>query len=139
MKGWMWTALAALLVAAVSYVAFEALRPADLSPGLLYGNGHIEGTEVAVSAEVNGRVVENRIVEGELVAKGDILVRLDDAELRTRLAQAQAEVAALEQTQKRLELELSTWQHHLKTAREVLVATIYIYLYKYAGRSIIYR
>lgn len=118
MKGWMWTALVALLVAGVSYVAFEALRPADLSPGFLYGNGHIEGTEVTVSAEVTGRVVQSWLVEGEPVAKGDRLVRLDDAELQARLAQAQAEVTALEQTQKRLGLELETWQHHLKTARE---------------------
>jgi len=120
MKGWMWTALVALIVAGLSYSAFVVLSPGDLSPGLLYGNGHIEGTEVEVSAEVTGRVVESNLVEGTSVEKGDMLVRLVDAELQTRLAQEQAEAAALEQTQTRLELELPTWQHHLKTAREDL-------------------
>lgn len=120
MKGWMWTALVVLLAAGLSYVAYEALRPADLPAGLLYGNGHIEGTEVAVSAEVAGRVAENHLVEGAAVSAGDVLVRLDDAELQARLAQSQADVSALEQTKLRFGQELDTWRHHFTTAREDL-------------------
>jgi len=118
MKGWIWSALVALLVAGASYVAFEALRPAALPTGFIYGNGHVEGTEIAVSAEIAGRVVESRLKEGEAVAAGDLLVRLDDAELQARLRQAEAEVAALAQTQVRVGRELETWRHHLGTARE---------------------
>lgn len=120
MKGWIWTALAVLFVAGLSYVAYETLRPADLPAWLLYGNGHIEGTEVAVSAEVTGRVLESRLREGTRVGAGDLLVRLDDAELQARLAQSQADVAALEQTQVRFDRELETAQHHRATAREDL-------------------
>ncbi|MCO6414523.1 MAG: efflux RND transporter periplasmic adaptor subunit [Thiogranum sp.] len=119
-KGWMWTALVVLLVAGLSYAAYEALRPAALPTGFLYGNGHIEGTEVAVSAEIAGRVVESHAVEGVAVSEGDLLVRLDDRELQARLAQAQAALVALEHTQARFAQELETWQHHLATAREDL-------------------
>jgi len=118
--GWVWTAIGILLVAGASWIAFEALRPPGLSAGILNGNGHIEGTEVAVSAEVSGQVVESRLEEGKAVVAGDLLVRLDDADLQARLAQAQAETEALRQTQERLGLELDTWRHHLATAREDL-------------------
>jgi len=119
-KGWAWTAIGIMLVAGASYVAFELLRPPGLPTGILYGNGHIEGTEVAVSAEVSGQVVESRLEEGRSVTAGDLLVRLDDADLQARLAQAQAQAEALRQTQERLGLELDTWHHHLATVREDL-------------------
>ncbi len=119
-KGWVWTAMGIFLVAGASWIAFEALRPPGLPAGILYGNGHIEGTEVAVSAEVSGQVVESRLQEGKVVAAGELLVRLDDADLKAKLAQAEAERAALQQTQTRLGIELETWRHHLATAREEL-------------------
>jgi len=117
MKGWMWTAATVIVAAGISYAAYEALQPPALPAGLLYGNGHIEGTEVAVSAEVTGRVVESRLVESGKVAEGDLLVRLDDDELQARLAQARAEMAALEQALDRIGDEQGTWRHHLGTAR----------------------
>lgn len=119
-RGWVWTAVGILLVAGISYVAFEALRQPELPAGILYGNGHIEGTEVAISSEVSGQVVESRLEEGRSVAAGELLVRLDDADLKAKLAQAEAERAALQQTQSRLGIELETWRHHLATAREDL-------------------
>lgn len=120
MKAWVWTAGAALVVAGLSYWAFETLRPAQLPAGLLYGNGHIEGTEVAVSAEISARVVESRLSEGGSVEAGALLVRLDDAELAARLRQAQAEVEALRRSVIRVRQELALWHHHRTTAQENL-------------------
>lgn len=119
-RGWIWTAIGIFLVAGASWIAFEALRPPGLPAGILYGNGHIEGTEVALSAEVSGQVLESRLEEGRIVTAGELLVRLDDADLKAKLAQAEAERAALQQTQDRIGIELGTWRHHLATAREDL-------------------
>lgn len=119
-KGWVWTAAGILLVAGTSWIVFESLQPPSLPQGILYGNGYIEGTEVAVSAEVSGQVVESRLEEGRSIAAGELLVRLDNADLKAKLAQAEAERAALQQTQTRLGIELKTWRHHLATAREDL-------------------
>lgn len=116
-KKWVWSVAILAVVGLLGYVSLLALRPPELPEGLLYGNGHIEGTEVTVSAEVTGRVLESRLEEGRRVNKGDLLVRLDDAELTTRLAQARAEVQALVQEQPQVEEQLKTWQHHLQTAR----------------------
>lgn len=116
----MWTAGAIFIVAGLSYWAFATLRPEALPKGVLYGNGHIEGTEVAVGAEVSARVVESRLIEGATVGAGDLLVRLDDAELSARLQQAQAELEALQRSVNRVEQELALWRHHRKTAQENL-------------------
>jgi HlyD family secretion protein len=51
-----------------------------LPDGLLYGNGHIEGTEIRVSSEVTGRIIKSRLVEAKTVAAGDLLVRIDDTD-----------------------------------------------------------
>ena len=115
-KTWLWTPAVLALVAALSYGLFVSLRPPDLPPGLLYGNGHIEGTEVNVSAEVSGRVIESRLVEGAGVARDDVLVRLDDAMPRAALAKAEAEVEAIRQEQVLIRQELATWRHHRETA-----------------------
>lgn len=116
-KTWLWTPALLIVLAAVSYGVFRYMSPTPLPPGLLYGNGHIEGTEVRVAGEVPGRIVESRLVEGRTVRKGDLLVRIDHRDLRIRLAQAQAEQVALEGEKSRLIEELTTARHHLETTQ----------------------
>lgn len=65
--------------------------------------GYVEATDVRVAPEVGGRIVELRVVEGQRVAAGDVLARLDtaDTELAVRRAaaereQAQAQLALLQ-------------------------------------------
>jgi HlyD family secretion protein len=115
-RGWLLTLSALLALAAASTGLFLYLRPSPLPAGLLYGNGRIEGTEVRVGAELQGRIVESRLVEGQTVQRGDLLVRIDDADLQIRLAQAAAELSALDREHVRVEEELRTAQHHLQTA-----------------------
>ena len=45
---------------------------------------------VDISAEVPGRVVELAVAEGDSVRAGDLLLRLDDAQYRSRVQQAEA-------------------------------------------------
>jgi len=45
---------------------------------------------VDISAEVPGRVVELKVAEGDSVKEGDLLLRLDDAQYRSRVDQASA-------------------------------------------------
>lgn len=116
-KAWIWTPFLLVALAAASYGAYLYLSPEPLPAGVLYGNGHIEGTEVSVSAEVTGRVVESNLVEGEPVEAGAPLVVLDAAELKTQLAEAEAEKAAIAKERARIEVEFGTWRHHLENAR----------------------
>lgn len=119
-RTWLWTPAVLLLLAAGSYALYVYLGPEPLPEGVLYGNGRIEGTEVRVSAEVTGRVVESKLVEGTVVKAGDVLVLLEDAELRATLAQAKAEAAAVRQELAAIEEELATARHHRETAEQDL-------------------
>jgi HlyD family secretion protein len=56
-------------------------------------SGHIEATEVRVSAEVGGRLLELLPREGDRVARGQLLARIDDQETRLALDAARAERA----------------------------------------------
>ncbi|MBW7950063.1 MAG: HlyD family secretion protein [Pseudorhodoplanes sp.] len=113
---WLWTALTVIVLAGGSYGLYLWLRPQPLPEQLLYGNGRVEGTEVRIAAEVSGLVVESKLSEGRTVARGDLLVRIDDTELRLRRARAEAEIESLRSERERTERELQVWRHHKLTA-----------------------
>lgn len=52
----------------------------------------VEADVVAVTARVGGLVAELMVHDNQAVKKGDAILRLDDADLQTRLAQARAEL-----------------------------------------------
>ena len=58
--------------------------------GLIQANGRIEGDRVLAASKFSGRVVELHVREGSEVMAGDIVARLDDAQLSAQVAQAQA-------------------------------------------------
>ena len=62
--------------------------------GALTATGTIEAVEVVVAAEVSGRVSTVSAAEGDIVAKGQPLLTLDDALLKAQRAQAAAAAAA---------------------------------------------
>lgn len=119
-RTWLWASLSLALLTGASYALYFTLRPPPLPDQLLYGNGHIEGTEVRVAAEVAGRVVESRLVEGRTVARGDLLIRIDDRDLTLRKEQADADVEGLEQDRERAARSLEVARHHLETAERDL-------------------
>jgi HlyD family secretion protein len=58
-------------------------------------SGHVEATEVQVSAQVGGHLVDLRVAEGDRVAAGDLVAHLDtlDAELALERARAERQQA----------------------------------------------
>jgi HlyD family secretion protein len=79
-------ALVVLVLVSAGLAYLAAVSAAGGGP--LQGSGTIESVQVNVAAEVSGRVLEVLVDEGQSVAEGDPLVRLDD-----RLLQAQRESA----------------------------------------------
>lgn len=68
--------------------------------GSLGASGTIEATDVTVSPEIGGRVVEVLAAEGDRVAADQIIVRLDDTLQRAQLKQLEAAVAAAQAQQR---------------------------------------
>lgn len=89
---------AAVLVAAASlYVLVDRwVASRELSTGLIQANGRIEGDRVTVSSKFPGRVQELLTREGATVTAGQVMVRLDDTQVRAQVKQAQQAWAALE-------------------------------------------
>jgi len=68
--------------------------------GALTASGFVEAEEVAVAAEIGGRVAELMVEEGDEVAEGDVILQLDPAILEAQrdAAQAQLDVATAQRT-----------------------------------------
>jgi len=57
-------------------------------------SGHVEATEVRVASDVGGRLIELRVMEGDRVAVGDLIGRLDATDTELQIARARADRAA---------------------------------------------
>lgn len=97
--------LAALLGLLFFVVAWAATF--DIS-GAVIGKGHIQASanRIAVQHPVGGVVAEIRAIDGSKVKSGDVLVRLDDASLRSELTAVESELFELLANEARLEAEL---------------------------------
>ena len=90
--------------------------PADIASG----NGRIEAEEVHVAAKYAGRVADVSVEEGEMVAAGQILARMDTAEIDASLARAKALVAQAQQDVAEANAQIAKRESELKFANQEL-------------------
>jgi len=64
------------------------------SNGAIEVSGNVEATEVAVSFRIPGRVVARLVDEGQSVKQGQVVARLDDADLKQKVAEQKAALDA---------------------------------------------
>lgn len=73
-----------------------------LPPGIALANGRIEAEQVDIASKIAGRLVELNVKEGDVVAEGQVIARLDaalaEAQLRTAEAQLNEAEHAVEAT-----------------------------------------
>lgn len=87
----------ALAIAVAGFGVYQfATRQGALPIGLIQANGRIEGDGITVSSKVAGRIAAVDVREGHTVKAGQVLVRIDDAQVRARVDQAGAAAATLE-------------------------------------------
>ncbi len=86
--------------------------------GTLAVTGTVEATQVDVSTKIVGRILSLRIREGDRVTEGQLLVRLDDAELAADMDRS---TAALRTAEAQLrDLLAGARQEEIEQAREAL-------------------
>ncbi|HAK59146.1 MAG TPA: secretion protein HlyD, partial [Nitrospiraceae bacterium] len=83
-------------------------RQEPLPDGLILTNGRIEGDHYTVAGKVSGRIVQLLAREGDSVKKGQILLTLDDVQIRARVDQARAAVNTVEAQVQAGRTELAT-------------------------------
>lgn len=74
-------------------------RQNDLPDGFARANGRIEAERVDIALKFGGRIAEVLVDEGQMVATGDVIARIDSTELE---AQIRAALAATRQAQQEL-------------------------------------
>ena len=115
-----------LIIVAIAAWAYFGLQwwltqqSKPLPEGIMFGNGRIEAVQVDVAARYAGRVQEVLAREGDMVAKGQLLVRMDTLELEAGLAQAQAQQAEAEQAIAQSEAILLERESELRLSESTL-------------------
>jgi len=85
-------------------------------PDGLFLSGRIEGYETDVSAKTGGQIAEVAVREGDLVKPGQLLVRIDDADLRAQLQGGEARIRAAQERLERTRQQLPILQAQLEQA-----------------------
>jgi HlyD family secretion protein len=82
--------------------------------------GFVEGEERIVRSEVTGRVLEVPFAEGATVPAGAVVARLDDQDIRSKLASKQRELAVVDAdiatAEEKVALAHTTWERNLAAA-----------------------
>jgi HlyD family secretion protein len=93
-----WAMAGALLIAGIGAGAWWLLSNGDETPdGFARTHGRIEAERIDIAPKFGGRLKDMRVAEGDMVAAGQIVATLDDAQIAARLREAQANVRAAEQ------------------------------------------
>ncbi|WP_054774044.1 biotin/lipoyl-binding protein [Methylogaea oryzae] len=96
MRKILWLAAAAALSIG-GYAYWRVGQSVAMPAGIAAVNGRLEAIEIDLAAKYGGRVVEVAVREGETVKAGQVLVRLDAAELEAELRAAEADLRRAEQ------------------------------------------
>jgi membrane fusion protein (multidrug efflux system) len=104
--------LAAVFGAGYWYVKIRGVIATD--------DAYIAGDRVSVSTKMLGRIVELGADEGDTVQRGELLVRLDDADLRAQESQAQASLTLAQENVQVSAVEVQGLRDDLERAAEQL-------------------
>src|SRR5207247_5463872 len=114
-----WWVLAGEAIGVETATVAEA-RAGGSAPSVLEASGYVVARRQAtVAAKVTGGLVEVTVEEGMSVKEGQILARLDDANVRQALALAEARVAAAESTLNEIQVRLREAELDLGRARNL--------------------
>lgn len=103
-----------LVLAVGGVVAWHLLSQSPTNA--LEFSGRLEGYETDVGTKVSGRVEDVTVREGAQVQQGELLVRLDDDEIRAQLDGAEARLNAARQQEENARLQISVLESQITEA-----------------------
>ena len=92
--------------------------------GIVSGNGRIEAEQVDIASKYAGRVQEILVHEGDMVQPGQVLAKMDTAELDAEIDEARARLAEAKAAVKQAEAEIVQRQSEHTLAQQELTRAI---------------
>jgi HlyD family secretion protein len=99
---------------------FAKFRPGALPDGFSSANGRLESEQVEIATKLPGRIAEVLVKEGDAVEQGQVLARMDVADVRAQLSAAQAQERRAEQARALAEAVIAQRESELKLADQEL-------------------
>jgi HlyD family secretion protein len=96
--------------------AIAYFRRPTLPAGFSSGNGRIEATEYDIASKRAGRLATVLVAEGALVEPGQVVARMDAADLEADLREAQAQLAQAREDKRRALAVVAQRQSELQSA-----------------------
>ncbi len=107
-----------VLMAVAAFLLWRAYFHEEAEKGVLLLSGNMEVTEFNIGFKIPGRVVELSVDEGQQVQAGQVLARLDNAELASIVTQSKA---SLREAQSRLDqLKAGSRPQEIEEARAIV-------------------
>lgn len=103
------------LIAGVGYGVYHLFFYQPEPPGVFL-SGRIEGYETDISAKIGGRIAQVAVREGDVVKPHQLLVKIDDADLRAQLRGSAARVRAAQERLQKARQQLPVLQAQLQQA-----------------------
>ena len=92
--------LAGVAVLVAGFIAWQIFSGDDLPDGFSKGNGRLEANEIYISAKYPGRIAEVLVNEGDTVAAGQVVARLDTSALEAQLRAAEAQIREAQESER---------------------------------------
>ncbi|MDJ1008558.1 MAG: HlyD family efflux transporter periplasmic adaptor subunit [Paracoccaceae bacterium] len=117
--------IVAAIVVVIGAAVFFLSGPgeAPLPDGIVEGNGRVEAVQVDVSTKIPGRVSDIVAAEGDLVAVGDVVARMDVAQLNAQLMRARADVENAKSQVAAAQAQSVMARHQLELAKKKISRT----------------
>ncbi|WP_176038764.1 HlyD family secretion protein [Brucella tritici] len=112
-------ALTVLVVLAVGYWGWSTISAPAPTEGTAFSNGRIEAVEIDVSTKSGGRLQEVAVNEGALVIAGQVLARMETAQLEARKRQAEADL-------RRAQIAIDTARSFVKQREAERESTLFV-------------
>jgi HlyD family secretion protein len=104
------------VIVATAYYLISQNNGVDES-GFAKGNGRIEATQIHISAQNGGTLIELNADEGDFIKKGDVLAKIDSKELQASLQGALAQVEQATKAKESAQAQMRQLQSELELAR----------------------
>ncbi|MEO1204776.1 MAG: HlyD family efflux transporter periplasmic adaptor subunit [Pseudomonadota bacterium] len=112
---------AVLAVAGIAgFMFFGGDGDTPVPEGIVSGNGRIEAVQVDIATKIAGRVDSVSVREGDLIRPGQLLAKIDSAQLRAQLLRAEADIASAESMVAQAEAQIAQVSAQLTLAEREL-------------------